>query len=132
MNHTLGVGGRETVGNLPCNRRRSFERQGSVGEHLAQRATFYPLHRDPRHVVGHADVVDRDDGGVIERRCGARLALEPAPARGIGHEPVRDDLQRHIPPEPQIAGTIHLAHAPGAEQGFDGVRPELMSAFQHG
>jgi hypothetical protein len=56
---------------------------------------------------------------MVECRGRAGLAMQAFGVAGGA-----DKLQRHRPVEPEIAGEIHLAHAAGAKQRFDLVRPD--------
>ena len=71
-----------------------------------------------------ADVVHRQNIGVIERGGGARFLLEaPQPVR-IGRKARGQHLNRHIATEPRIARTIDLVHAAHAERRENFVRTE--------
>jgi len=52
------------------------------------------------------------------------LALEPGPDLRVGGEVGRQDLDRHVPPQPRVPGAVDLAHSAGAEGGGDFVRTE--------
>ena len=57
---------------------------GAAAQSVAQRLAFEQLRHDVRRAVVAADVVDREDVRVIQRRGGARFLLEapkPAPDR---------------------------------------------------
>ena len=83
MDDALGMRRGEAVGDLSrdsadiTNRRRSFRKE------LSKRPSFDPFHRNPGDAVGLPDVVDRDDGGMIQRRSRSSLALEAMPERRI-------------------------------------------------
>ena len=76
----------------------------------------HQLHDDELHAVGLADVVDGADVGMVERRDGARLALEPLERQAVGDKRWRERLQRDDAIEPRIARPIHFAHSARAER----------------
>ena len=61
--------------------------QRSARQALLQRFTLEQLHGDERRI--RADVVNRADIRVIQRRGGARLALKPFDRLGVGLESLR-------------------------------------------
>ena len=61
-----------------------------------------------------ADVVERADVRMIERRDRARLALEALAQLRVGRERRRQDLDRDRAVEPRVAGAVDFAHAAGA------------------
>ncbi len=82
------------------------------------------------HAVLFLDAVNRSDVGMIERRQHTRLALESGKAVGIGREGLRQDLERHIAPEPAVPRAIDLAHASRAKRGLDLVGAEAGAGGQ--
>jgi hypothetical protein len=72
-----GVSCGEAFGDLTPDRDRLTRRQRATREHLVERAPFDVLHHD-RFARGlREDVVDLDDGGMVECRCRGGLAAEP-------------------------------------------------------
>ena len=76
VDDALRVRGVEGVCNLDPEIERDFERERPVVDAVLQRLAVEELHRDERLALGLADVVDRADVRVVERRGRARLALE--------------------------------------------------------
>ncbi len=74
-------------------------------------------HRDELHAVGLAGRVDGDDVRVVDRRHGAGLAHEPHPDRLVAGQ----QLQRHDPAEPLVAGLVDRRHAADADQALEHV-----------
>jgi hypothetical protein len=60
--------------------------------------------------------MQRADVGVIEGGDSARLTFEPCTSIGIGYERVGENLDRDSAVETRVLGSIHFAHAPGADQ----------------
>ena len=105
-----------------------WERQQIVNEQLAQRLALDELHRHVAQRVGAADVVDRDDVGVIEGRGGARLLFEAVQSSAVS--PPRDggqDLERDLAVQTQVEGAVDLAHASDAEDRDYLIRSKLRS-----
>ena len=71
-----------------------------------------------------AEVVDRDDVGMIERGDGAGFAFEAA-AKISGSTVFAQDFDGDIAVEAGVAGAIDFAHAADAERGLDLVGAEL-------
>jgi hypothetical protein len=124
-------------------------RRGSPGAHLlepadllgdghrspalddfGQRVALEVLHDDVRLGGDLAEVVDRDDVGVVEGGGGTRFAREAL--RGIGDvEVAEEDLDGHHAPEHGIVGHVHDAHAPARELALNFVAPDLRPGLQH-
>ncbi len=71
-----------------------------------------------------ADLEDRDDVGVIERRSRARLLCETQESFAVGQEAGRQNLQGHLPPETGIASPVDLSHPPRTQRKEDFKGPE--------
>ena len=82
-------------------------------------------HRDVQHSVEFAEVVDRHDVGVIDRRGVASLVDEPLAKLRIRPEVLADDLQRHLAAEPHIRGAVHHTHTALAEHTVDAIVAEF-------
>ena len=100
---------------------------GPPADALAQRLALEQLRDDVRRAVSRADVEDREDVRMVERRGGARLLLEAAQPIGIGRERGGQDLDRDLASEPRVARAVDLAHAAGAERREDLVRTQLRT-----
>ena len=105
-----------------------------------ERLAAHELHRDVVHRVrvgiprrAHhvlADLVDRHDVRVAERR--GRLGFEhEAPDAVLAlHQVGRQDLERDVALEGLVLGQVHLAHAARAERGDDAVVRDLVFGAQ--
>lgn len=71
-----------------------------------------------------ADVVDDENVGVVQRAGGTRLLLETPEAIGIIRNRGRQDLDRHLAPEPGIPYAMHLTHFARANRCDDLVGTE--------
>ena len=128
------VRGVETVGNLPRDAGRG-RRSGPIG--AAARDVllegfpfdqFQDQRAHPGAVGAHGvfDPVDGADVGMIERGEHPGLALEAGQPLRIAHEERRQDLDRHVAPEPGVVGAVDLAHPAFAEQRPDLIRPNTV------
>ncbi len=70
---------------------------------------------------------------VVEGRCGTRLLVKTVAALRMSGKIRRQDFDRDRATEAGIVGLVHLAHAAGANEGLDLVRPEAGPGRQrHG
>ena len=73
---------RQAVGDLRDDPDRLIQRHRRLRRHGAEVLPLDQLHRDVRQLALDADVVDRDDVRMIQRRGGARFLLEAAEVFG--------------------------------------------------
>ena len=78
-------------------------------EPLLERLAFEQFHRDERRIG--ADVVDRADVRVVERRGGPRFALKAFQGLPRHADAGREHFDRHHPFETSVGGAIDLPHA---------------------
>ena len=118
---------REPVGDRRGNLQGAAERQRPGVQHLTQRLALDELHADVGLGLGLTEIVDGDDGGMIE--CGGRACfeLEPPQAFGVVRQLGRQQLQRDVTIELGVVREIDLAHAAGAEQRANDVGPEARA-----
>ncbi|MEY2512728.1 MAG: hypothetical protein QOJ89_86 [bacterium] len=122
----------ERVGDLREDRDDAPRRQ-ALGRHkLAQVGPLDEAHRDERHAVAVAGVVDGDDVRVIEHRGDARLVLEAPPRLVVAEQRGRDDLQRDGPLQRQLRRAVDGPHAAAAGERVDAVAGEGRSDVQAG
>ena len=80
-----------------------------------------------------ADVVDRDDVRVVQRRGRARLGVEAGDAGRVADHVVRKDLDRDAPAEPRVLRPPDLSHSAGAQRRNHLVGTDLRALAQrHG
>jgi hypothetical protein len=97
--------------------------------HVAQRAAGDELHDEEEAAVLLADVVHGHDVGMVEGGRRPRLAQETL-AR-LGHVGRRQQLDRHLAVEGDVAGPPDLAHAALAEHLHEAVAaPEQLPGDQ--
>jgi hypothetical protein len=81
------------------------------------------LHHQKVDALVAADVVEGADVGMIQRRDGPRLALEPITRSPVVGHTCRQHFDRDGTIEPRVAREIHLAHATGSNASGDFVWP---------
>ena len=96
-------------------------RQGPLGEQPVERRAVHQLHRDERRSGILADLVDRDDVGMVQ--CGRRLRLanEAAMTLGVHSRFMREHFDRHRTPELRIDCAIDHTHPAAPDFSFDAV-----------
>ncbi len=118
------VRGGDAAGELQRPAERGRGRRPAGAQPVAQRLAFEQLADQERRALVAAEVVDGEDVGVVERRRGARLALEPLQPLGVPRHLRRQHLDRHLPPQPPVARPVDLPHPPGPERRQDLVGTE--------
>ena len=130
MDQARRVRGAERAAHLDQDARLLGGRGGPVGDDLAERAALHELHRDPGRRVDLADVVDGHHVGVIELRCGARLAEEAragvAPVVGL-----HQDLEGDPPVQALVVRAEDAAHAALADGLLDEVPIHAVPGLDH-
>jgi hypothetical protein len=105
-----------------------------VLEALAQRLSFEQLHDQVRHrragLRQLADVVQRAEVRVAERRQRARLALEPEAHLRIGPAMLGQDFDGHLAVQARVGGAEDVTHPAGADLGFHAVRPQSRTRLE--
>ena len=82
------------------------------------------LHDEEHRASGLADIMERADVGMRQRRDALRFALEAGPAIGISGDVSRKDFNRDGALEAGVAGLVDFAHPPVADQAEDFVGAE--------
>ena len=92
-----------------------------------QRGARQQLGDEVARPLDHADVEDRQDVRMVERRGGARLLLEAAQPADVLADLERQDLDRDLAPEARVASAVDLSHPAFTQQVDDLVRTEPRS-----
>ena len=121
------VGARKAVGDLGREREEAADRKRPFHDELAQRPARDELHRDVRRGLGMADLIDRDDVWMVQRRGGPRFLLEAIEPAGVRRYFGGQHLEREFAAELRVARPIDLAHAAGANGGNYFVRTDAGS-----
>ena len=106
-------------------RQRLGERQRTgAREAIGERLAFEILEDEELVVAVAADVEERADVRMLQRRDGARFALEALAQLRVGGERVGQDLDGDGAIEPRVTRAVDLAHPARAERRDDLVRAE--------
>ena len=124
VHDAAGVRGGEPGRDLRGDLERLARRQRAADQALAQRLAVEQLHRGEGDLAVLAEIEDRQDVRMRERRDRLGLALEARQRVGVGGEMRRQDLDRHLAVELGVAGAEDLAHPALAELGDDLVGAE--------
>ena len=93
----------------------------------AERLALEQLHHENAPALVDADVVDRADVRMIERRRDPRFALEAVGDVGRQLDALRQQLQRDVTAEARVDGLVDDAHSAGAELPDDAVVENLIT-----
>ena len=94
-------------------------------EPLLNGFSFEQLHRDEWWI--RADIVDRADIGMIERRGRPRFPLETFQGLRRRTDPARQNFDGHDSFETRIPCPIHFAHSAGTQRADDFVGAEASA-----
>ena len=87
----------------------------TVADSPGQRRPIQQFHHKERQLAVLADVVDRTDVRVAQRRGGARLTLKAIDRARVLQQLGREKLDRHLPAQARVLGTIDDTHAAFAD-----------------
>ena len=124
----------ESPGDLNGDVERHVDRQRSLGDPVAQRAAFVEGHREIQlSVIGLADVVDRVDVRMVERRGGLGFLDEAGLGGLVAGQVPRQELEGERAAEPRVEGMVDDAHAALADDRDELVRPDACARLElHG
>jgi hypothetical protein len=117
VDQTAGVRGVQDAGDGGEDRERAWWRQPPVPrDQAAQVDAVDVLHGDVEQPVRLAGVVDRHHVGVGDLPAKAGLAQEAGAEGLVVGEVLAQQLERDVPPEAELLGAVHDAHAAPADQ----------------
>ena len=103
---------------------------GAAGDALAQRLAVDEFRDQESRAVVIADLVNREDVRVVERRRRPRLVQKTAQSLRIAAQLRPQYLERDRSPERRIDGLVDLAHPAGAEEAEDLVTADSAAGGQ--
>ena len=121
MDDALVVSAGQTACDLPAELGRFAGANGALGQTLAQCLAFEKFRHDERRTVVRAEVVDREDVGVGQRRDCLGLAFESGEVLGVIGQLARQHLDRNLAIEFGVDCAPDLAHASFADLLDDSV-----------
>ena len=98
--------------------------QRRCSDSFAQRLPFEQFRDDVGRALMQAEVMDREDAGMIQRGCRPGFALETTEAVGVAGNRPGQDLDGDVTAKSGIARPIDLAHATGSKRRRDLVGAE--------
>ena len=119
MHDRRGVGRGQRRRGLDADVEDLAKRQRSALETLTNGFALDEFRDEESCGVVIADLVDRQDVGMIERRCGTSFVKKTAEAFRIATELTAQDFERHQPSERGIQRLVNLAHAAAAQQALN-------------
>src|ERR1700756_3881850 len=105
----------------------ALHRQRSSADQVLQRLPVQKLHGDERLPLVFANLVDRADVGMVERRGGLRLALEPFECLAIARHAVGKKFQGHRTTQARILSFVHNAHTATTQLRDDAVMRNYLA-----
>jgi hypothetical protein len=118
------VGGVERVGDLDRQREQRGHWHRTAVDRLLQRLSLEKLGHHVGPAVVDADVVDREDVRMIQRRGRAGFLVESREASRVAGEGQWQYLDRDVTNEPRVPRPIDFAHAARAQGREDFVGTE--------
>ena len=119
MDDPLGVRGRQPLGYRSRDIHRFAPGQCACVHALTNRLAVEQLHHRERQAVDDAELVNRQDARMRERRHGPGFRLEPLTQKRVGGDVRGHDLDRDVTTEPGVPRTVDLTHASRADGGDD-------------
>ena len=130
MHDRRGVGRGQRRRRLDADVKDLAKRQRSALETLAHGFALDEFRYQESCGVVIADLVDRQDVGMIERRCGPSLVKKAGEAFRIAAELAAQDFQSHRPSEGGIERLVNCAHAAAAQQALNLIAADGGSCTQ--
>ena len=133
MDDPLQVRAGQSVGDRRSDLDGLSPRKSGGREPVSQRLPFEQLRHDVEDALVRSEIMDGQDVRVRQRGDGLRLALEARQRVGVLRAVGRQDLDRHLAPEPRVPRPVHLSHPARAERRHDLVRAQSRpGGYGHG
>jgi hypothetical protein len=129
MDDACGMGLGEALCDLMSQLHRAAQRHRVLGQDRSNSVSIDPFRCEVGGVAFAADVVDREDVRVVQRRGRARFLLEPRDAIRRSHFGPQH-LDRNRAPQPRVFGAVDLAHAARPEKRLEHVRTQASAGGQ--
>ena len=114
----------ERIRELPGDPEGLLDAQRPAHQAIRERLALDQLEDDPANPPTLLDPMDRRDVRVVQRGQRAGLPLEAGEPIRIGRPHGGQDVDGDVTPQPSVTGTIHVAHAAGADERDDLVDAE--------
>ncbi len=116
MHHALAMRGIEGAGEVAAEGEHLVDGHRSARQPRRQRLAVEQLHHHELPALVLADVVERADVGVVQRRDDAGFALEALGGGRVAAQFGRQQLHGDATAQPHVLGGEHLAHGAAAER----------------
>src|SRR5438552_11818917 len=130
MDNSSIVRSRQPLRNLYRALYRFASRQRSAAQTVAQRGAVKQFRDQVGSALVRAQVVDRENVGMIERACSSRLLLKSAKSVKIAAVRGGQNFDRNFAAQARVSGTVHFAHAARAKGRDDLVGTEFCAGSQ--
>ena len=127
MNDALGVRGLQRIRDLNGDMEETIEFHRLAGDDVLQRCAVQEFHGDERAPGVFANIVNRADVGMIQRRGRLRLTFEPRQHLRVFGDLVRQEFQRHKAVQTGILRLVDHTHSPAAQFLHDAVMRNGMT-----
>jgi hypothetical protein len=125
MDDPAGVGFVQRAGQPSDDVHRVLQVQATIAQQIGQRAARHVTHDQERLAVMLAEVVNGDDGRMLEGGDDARFALEASTGCRLVAQITEQDLDRDIAADDGVVGQIDHRHAAVTQLGFDLITSNL-------
>src|SRR6266545_5306753 len=121
MDNSLGMRGREGVGDLNRDIENRIGIQSLAMNHLLQAFALQFLHDDEGMPVVVVDIVNGADIRMVELGRSPRFAFETFQRLGVTYQIFGNELKRYTPSEAYVLRLVHNAHATASEFSQDAI-----------
>src|SRR5262249_5894732 len=115
MNDSGLMGGLQRAGRLYYHIQRLVDRYPTIGQPLPDGIALYELHRDVVEAGFFADVINRDDVGMVQGGSSTGFLPEAAHSFVVTGEFCAEHLERDFTVEFCVAGQVYVAHPSGSD-----------------
>jgi hypothetical protein len=121
MNNSLCVRSVEGIRNLDSEEEQRVDVHWPVADQVLQSLAVKELHSNEGLAIFFANVMNRADVGMIQRRGRLRLALKAGQRLRVSGDFIRQELQRHETMQPSVLSLVHHTHPAPAQFLADAV-----------
>jgi hypothetical protein len=121
MDDSLGVSGIQCIGNLNRQAEQNIDIDRLSCNTMFQRHTIEKFHSEERLAIVLANIANRTDIRVIQRRCSLRLALEAGQCLRVTGNFFWQELEGNKTVKPVVLGLVDHAHTATTEFFDDAV-----------
>jgi hypothetical protein len=125
------VRGLERIGDLNGQFQNPIRFKQPAGDVLPQRLPLEQFHDDEEPAEGITDIVNGADVGMVQRRRGARFALEALERLRILRHLFRKELERDHAAEPRVLGFVDRTHPSGPNLFDNAIMGKALANLEH-